>query len=128
MRLIWVDAKAEYFCAEDLTRFLKIRSDLPVVLICRRSCTESALARQANQPAVRRVGKAQACPPLPSTVPDGGLSAIAPSLTQRSYMWDSDAFVSLRQISQAKWKAKTCRSNLGLLLCVTRLGPCNAGN
>jgi len=29
MRLIWVDAKAEYFYAEGLTRFLKIRSDLP---------------------------------------------------------------------------------------------------
>ena len=35
MRLIWADAKAEYFCAEGLTRFLKIRSDLPVVLFCR---------------------------------------------------------------------------------------------
>ena len=33
MPVIWVRTKAEYFCAEGLTRFLIIRSDLPVVLI-----------------------------------------------------------------------------------------------
>jgi hypothetical protein len=37
MRLIWVDAKAEYFRFPGLTRFLKIRSDLPVVPVCRGS-------------------------------------------------------------------------------------------
>jgi hypothetical protein len=35
MRLIWVGREAKYFCKRGLTRFLKIRSDLPVGLICR---------------------------------------------------------------------------------------------
>jgi hypothetical protein len=51
MRLIWVDAKAEYFCARDLTQFLKIRSDLPVVPVGRRRLYKIALARKANQSA-----------------------------------------------------------------------------
>ena len=32
--LIWVKGKQKYFCKRGLTRFLKIRSDLPVGLIC----------------------------------------------------------------------------------------------
>ena len=35
MHLIWVRREAKYFCKRGLTRFLKIRSDLPVGLICR---------------------------------------------------------------------------------------------
>ncbi len=35
--LIWVEREAKYFCKGGLTRFLKIRSDLPVGLICRSS-------------------------------------------------------------------------------------------
>src|SRR5260370_39729629 len=33
--LIWVERKRKYFCKRGLTRFLKIRSDLPVGSICR---------------------------------------------------------------------------------------------
>jgi hypothetical protein len=35
--LIWVECEVKYFCKRGLTRFLKIRSDLPVGLICRSS-------------------------------------------------------------------------------------------
>src|SRR5258708_20005538 len=35
MQLIWVSRKQEYFLFRGLTPFLKIRSDLPVGLICR---------------------------------------------------------------------------------------------
>jgi hypothetical protein len=35
MHLIWAGREAKYFCKRGLTRFLKIRSDLPVGLICR---------------------------------------------------------------------------------------------
>jgi hypothetical protein len=35
MQLIWVRREAKYFCKRSLTRFLKIRNDLPVGLICR---------------------------------------------------------------------------------------------
>src|SRR5258705_7639652 len=37
MHLIWVRRKQKYFCFRGLTRFRKIRSDLPVGLICRSS-------------------------------------------------------------------------------------------
>jgi hypothetical protein len=59
MRLIWADAKAEYFCMEGLTRFLKIRSDLPVVLLCRRPAQDLHLPGKQISPQRRRaVGKA----------------------------------------------------------------------
>jgi hypothetical protein len=51
MRLICVDAKAESFSIPDLTRFLKIRSDLPVVPVRRRRLHKIAVARKANQSA-----------------------------------------------------------------------------
>src|SRR6266576_2448651 len=35
MHLIWVGRKQKYFCKRGLTQFLKIRSDLPVGLVCR---------------------------------------------------------------------------------------------
>ena len=49
MRLICVRTKAKYFSIPDLTRFLKIRSDLPVVPVRRRRCTRLRLrAKQIN--------------------------------------------------------------------------------
>src|SRR5437867_8952226 len=43
----------------------QVLTDLPVVPVCRRPAREIAVARYANQFAaeLRRVGKAQACPP-----------------------------------------------------------------
>jgi hypothetical protein len=49
MRLICVKTEAEYFRFPGLTLFRKIRSDLPVVPVCRRPLREVALPRQANQ-------------------------------------------------------------------------------
>ena len=53
MRLIWVRTKAEYFSIPALTRFRKIRSDLPVVPIVCRPSHEATLVREAN-----RIGEA----------------------------------------------------------------------
>src|SRR5258707_3279648 len=74
MRLICSRTKVESFSIPGLTRFLKIRSDLPVVPVGRRPQHEVALAHEANQSAVRRVGKAQACPPSSRTIGDRWLA------------------------------------------------------
>jgi hypothetical protein len=69
MRLICVRTKAEYFSIPHLTRFLKIRSDLPVVPSCRRPLHKVALARKANRFAVHRVAEATASPSGTLTMP-----------------------------------------------------------
>jgi hypothetical protein len=51
--LIWVADKAEYFQFAGLTTFLKIRSDLPDGLICRRATTNFAPKRER----IRRIGR-----------------------------------------------------------------------
>jgi len=53
MRLIWVRTKADFFWFRALTWFRKIRTDLPVVPVCRRPLREIALVREANQLALR---------------------------------------------------------------------------
>jgi len=69
MRLIWVDAKAEYFCAEGLTRFLKIRSDLPVVLILSQTlCGICACAASKSARSARIVGWAKARSAVPTNL------------------------------------------------------------
>jgi hypothetical protein len=49
MPVICVRTKAEYFSIPGLTRFLKIRSDLPVAPLGRTPLHEVALGRKANQ-------------------------------------------------------------------------------
>ncbi|HKS18190.1 MAG TPA: hypothetical protein VJS63_03140, partial [Bradyrhizobium sp.] len=59
--LICPAAEAEYFCFRGLTRFLKIRSDLPVGLICRgspRLIGQSLSAVLSNNGAKRTRSKA----------------------------------------------------------------------
>jgi hypothetical protein len=50
--LICPIAKAEYFLFQGLTRFLKIRSDLPVGLFCR-SAVIASEAKQSIAPRTR---------------------------------------------------------------------------
>jgi hypothetical protein len=47
--LIWVGGEAKYFCKRGLTRFLIIRSDLPVVPICGSPMPGFDLPWRANQ-------------------------------------------------------------------------------
>src|SRR6476469_6972497 len=46
--LIWVGREAKYFCKRGWTRFLQIRSDLPVGLICRSPMQKFDLPWRAN--------------------------------------------------------------------------------
>ena len=59
--LIWVRTKAEYFSILGLTRFLKIRSDLPVVLVGRTGCARLPL--HAKQISSQSVGWAKRAHP-----------------------------------------------------------------
>src|SRR5258708_26384005 len=46
LEVIWVGREEKYFCKRGLTRFLKIRSDLPVGLICRSRMQKFDLPRR----------------------------------------------------------------------------------
>jgi hypothetical protein len=94
MRLICVRTKAEYFSIPGLTRFLKIRSDLPVVPVGR-TRHKIALARKANQSAVGRVGKAHLAA---RSVMDDGHAAIAPCPPYETCVW----FVARMSVSDMR--------------------------
>jgi len=47
--LIWVGSEAKYFCKRGLTRFRKIRSDLPVGSVCRGKAQDHAAMQSARR-------------------------------------------------------------------------------
>ena len=52
VRLIWVRTEAEYFWFAGLTRFRKIRNDLPVGPVCRRRASTSSWRETVGKPLV----------------------------------------------------------------------------
>jgi hypothetical protein len=81
---------------------------LPVVLICRSCARKIALVCEANQFAVRRVGKAQACPPMQSCDVMVGIETIGFSIRAPFDNFICDAVHGAVKLRSARFDCSLC--------------------